>query len=214
VPHECVHAALSPSHIHLTDPANHNLPCVSDGRQARVLGDLFVGNARGGLQFVSESAQATAEHKPHPRAKLGLGQDKPRGAFGAGELFANRPNEFRVRAQMRIPTIEADIRLTMVPASMARRPSLASSLRLFEASAPIPPIWNPIELKFAKPQSASVAMVNERGSRVTFIDPRNENATSSLRTMRVPSKLPMAAQSCQGMPITQATGANAQPKTC
>ena len=97
---------------------------------------------------------------------------------------------------------------------MARMPSRASSLRLLGASAPIPPIWMPMELKLAKPHSANVAMVNERGSSVAFIGPRNENATSSLSTMRVPSRLPMLAQSCHGTPITQATGANTQPKIC
>ncbi len=38
------------------------------------------------------------------------------------------------------PTIDADIRLAMVPASMARKPSFANSERLFGASAPMPPI--------------------------------------------------------------------------
>ena len=40
----------------------------------------------------------------------------------------------------RIPTIEADIRFAIVPAIMARKPSLASSPRLFGASALMPPI--------------------------------------------------------------------------
>ncbi len=40
----------------------------------------------------------------------------------------------------KMPTIEADMRLAMVPAIMARKPSLASSPRLFGASALMPPI--------------------------------------------------------------------------
>jgi hypothetical protein len=40
----------------------------------------------------------------------------------------------------KMPTIEADIRFAMVPAIMARNPSLASSLRLLGASALMPPI--------------------------------------------------------------------------
>jgi hypothetical protein len=40
----------------------------------------------------------------------------------------------------RIPTIDADIRFAMVPAIMARKPSLASSPRLLGASALMPPI--------------------------------------------------------------------------
>jgi hypothetical protein len=39
-----------------------------------------------------------------------------------------------------IPAIDADIRFAIVPASMARTPSLASSPRLFGARAPMPPI--------------------------------------------------------------------------
>ena len=38
------------------------------------------------------------------------------------------------------PTMEADIRLAMVPQSMARMPSWARSERLLGASAPMPPI--------------------------------------------------------------------------
>src|ERR1022692_1074251 len=38
-----------------------------------------------------------------------------------------------------MPAIEADIRLAMVPASMARMPRRASSPRLLGASAPMPP---------------------------------------------------------------------------
>ena len=39
-----------------------------------------------------------------------------------------------------MPAMEADIRFAMVPASMARIPSRASSPFLFGASAPMPPI--------------------------------------------------------------------------
>jgi hypothetical protein len=39
-----------------------------------------------------------------------------------------------------IPAIDADIKFAIVPASMARTPSRASSLRLFGARAPMPPI--------------------------------------------------------------------------
>src|SRR5689334_20698808 len=60
-------------------------------------------------------------------------------------------------------TIDADIRFAMVPASMARKPSFANSERLLGASAPMPPIWMPIDEKFAKPQRAKVAIVTERG---------------------------------------------------
>ena len=59
----------------------------------------------------------------------------------------------------------------------------------------MPPICIPMELKLAKPQSAKVAMVNDRGSSAALCGPSMEKATSSLSTMRVPSRFPMAAQS-------------------
>ena len=72
-----------------------------------------------------------------------------------------------------MPAIDADIRFAIVPASIARMPSRASSPFLFGASAPMPPIWIPMELRFAKPQSANVAMVNERGSSAAFMRPEH-----------------------------------------
>ncbi len=43
-----------------------------------------------------------------------------------------------------------------------------------QARAPMPPIWMPIELKFANPQRANVAMVKDFGSRVAFSGPSCE----------------------------------------
>src|SRR5436305_13510331 len=90
-----------------------------------------------------------------------LGRDSFLSCFLPGFLWTH----------VNIPTTEADIRLAIVPASIARIPNLASWLRCSGARAPIPPIWMPMELKFAKPQSAKVAMVNERGSSVAFNAP-------------------------------------------
>ena len=52
----------------------------------------------------------------------------------------------------------------MVPANMARTPSLAKSLRRSGTSAPMPPICIPMEPRLAKPHNAKVAMVKERGA--------------------------------------------------
>src|SRR5260370_24253 len=79
--------------------------------------------------------------------------------------------QYKLVYEIRIPAIEADIRFAIVPASMARKPSLANSPRLFGARAPMPPIWIPIELKLAKPHKAKVAMVNERGSSALLMVP-------------------------------------------
>ena len=66
------------------------------------------------------------------------------------------------------------MKLASVPANIARRPSRARSWRRFGASAPMPPIWMPIELKFAKPHSAKVAIVNDFGSSVALSGPSCE----------------------------------------
>ena len=50
--------------------------------------------------------------------------------------------------------MHADMKFAMVPAAMALSPSRARSDFRVGASAPIPPIWMAIELKFAKPASA------------------------------------------------------------
>src|SRR5215204_592835 len=55
----------------------------------------------------------------------------------------------------RNPAIVAVMKLASVPANIARKPSLARSCRRVGASPPMPPICMPIELKFAKPQSAN-----------------------------------------------------------
>ena len=47
---------------------------------------------------------------------------------------------------------------------MARNPSRARSCLRSGASAPMPPIWMPTELRLAKPHSANVAIVNDTGS--------------------------------------------------
>src|SRR5258708_29483484 len=115
----------------------------------------------------------------------------------------------------RKPAIVAVMKFASVPANMARRPSRARSCRRFGASAPMPPIWLPIELKFAKPHSANVAIVIDLGSRTFCLikSPSAAYATNSLSTMRVPSRLPIVAASFHGTPILHATGEKTQPKT-
>ena len=63
------------------------------------------------------------------------------------------------------------MRLAMVPASMARTPNLARSLRRSGTSAPMPPICMPMEPRLANPQRAKVAMVKERGESMTLCAP-------------------------------------------
>ena len=78
---------------------------------------------------------------------------------------------WQLHAYSSIPAIVAVRKLANVPASIARRPSRARSWRRSGASAPMPPIWMPIELKLAKPHSANVAIVNDFGSSVVLERP-------------------------------------------
>src|ERR1700733_12016069 len=72
---------------------------------------------------------------------------------------------------MSIETMLADMRLAMVPASMARRPRRARSLRRLGTRAPMPPICMPMEPMFAKPQRAKVAMEKVRGASEDLMAP-------------------------------------------
>src|SRR5579864_5719953 len=91
------------------------------------------------------------------RWPFGLAQGEQATALQSGLRPQGNSGHFSM-----IPTIEADIRFAIVPASMARMPRRASSGFLLGASAPMPPICIPMELRFAKPQSANVAIVNDR----------------------------------------------------
>ena len=71
-------------------------------------------------------------------------------------------------------TMAADIRLAIVPASIARNPSRARSFLRFGASAPMPPICIPMELKFANPHRANVAIVKDRKSSEDFCAPSSD----------------------------------------
>src|SRR5216684_8236825 len=208
-------AALHPRDFDAINLADNELPGVADCGGAREVRDFCVRNAGGSGEFIGESAEAGAEDERDFWTELGFFLNEAGGRFGADELRVcfRRGRTFCRGTHVRIPTMQADIRLAMVPASMARMPNLASWLRCSGASAPMPPIWMPIELKFAKPQRANVAMANVRGSSEPFIRPSCPKATNSLITMRVPSRLPIFAASCHGTPISHATGAKIQPKT-
>ena len=102
----------------------------------------------------------------------------------AARTITNRSGD---RCQSRNPAIVAVMKLARVPANIARSPSRARSCRRFGASAPMPPIWMPIELKLAKPQSAKVAIVNDCGSSDLL---RAARAARRRRTRSAPSACP------------------------
>ena len=81
------------------------------------------------IEFVGEGTEPRAKDESDFRAQLGFFLDEARGGFSASELCVRRGGIFCCRAHVRIPTMQADMRLAMVPASIARSPSLASSPR-------------------------------------------------------------------------------------
>ena len=108
---------------------------------------LFVRNRHRFAERRGKVAEAGTEHDRH-----------------AGHIAHPRLNGFRrvvhfvvvghagrPGAHSRKPAIVAVMKLASVPANIARRPSRARSWRRPGASAPMPPIWMPMELKFAKP---------------------------------------------------------------
>src|SRR6266536_2993255 len=82
---------------------------------------------------------------------------------------AGAPRALRLNVYSKNPAMVAVMKFASVPANIARSPRRARSWRRLGASAPMPPIWMPMELKFANPQSAKVAMVNDFGSIDAFI---------------------------------------------
>ena len=122
-----MHAPLHGCNGDISHFADHHAPRVSDGRRARKVRDFFVVDARGVREFIGERTEAAAEHQADARTQLRLRQNKFCGAVGAQKILTwfcfCRPGCAHFR---NIPTIEADIRFAIVPASIARMPNLAS----------------------------------------------------------------------------------------
>src|SRR6266567_3704402 len=226
-------APLHPGHRDRPHFSDDQLAGMTDRGRLRKVRNFRVRNFRRAREFVRKSAQTRAKNQCNLRPESRFGKNKLGGAPRAFEFLGSSacsrhrgrcairtsaascsPLALRFWTHVNIPTMEADIKLAIVPASMARMPNFASWPRCSGASAPMPPICMPMELKLAKPQSANVAIVKVRGSSVLLIAPSCWNATSSLITMRVPRRFPMAPHSFHGMPITHATGAKSQPKIC
>jgi hypothetical protein len=137
---------------------------------------------------------------PHHRLAF---RKKPRVAF---LLRLTRPAAWQKNQRSMSPTIAAESRLAIVPVIMARIPRRASSDFLLRASAPMPPIWMPMELKFAKPQSAKVAMVNERGARMECLVPWHANHHAAGREPAMNSGKATVGQVDQGNKGNQHSG--------
>src|ERR1700692_894352 len=89
-------------------------------------------------KFVGESAQSAAQHNRHTRYAACL----------RANIIARRPH------YSSMPAMQPALKFAMVPAATAFNPSRARCDLRMGASAPIPPIWMAMELKFANPHNA------------------------------------------------------------
>src|SRR2546422_7531891 len=129
--------------------------------------DLLVGDAHRVSDRVGHVGEARPQHDGD--ARLELAQTVCDDIRGRADGTA--PRSPLPVSHNRIPANVADRKFATVPAIMARNPSRARSCLRSGTSAPMPPIWMPTELIFAKPHSANVAMVNDTGSSCARIGP-------------------------------------------
>ncbi len=108
--------------------------------------------------------------------------------------------------------MQAERKFARVPASKARKPRRARSARRSGASA------DPAELDADRAEIREAAKGERRDRERARVERRlsigqaARKAINSLRTARVPSRLPTAVQSRHGTPSRYAAGASAQPK--
>ncbi len=120
-------------------------PVAGDGGGGEVR-DLREGDGHRLLEGVGEGPEAGAEDDPD------RGRERRARADGGGRLV--EPREEGRSAHSSIPARVALMKAARFPASIARRPRRAMSLRRSGARPPMPPIWMPMLEKFAKPRSA------------------------------------------------------------
>src|ERR1051325_1297594 len=183
-------------HGHALEPAGDQQAFVPGHAGLGKSRDRVVLNANRIDDFVGKESETRAEHDGDARPEFS--QAPRHRLYRCCDRSLRSRSSLRSAAcfrQSRIPASVAERKLASVPAIMARKPSRARSCLRSGARAPMPPIWMPIELRLAKPQSANVAnlssigiqielrlakpqsanvaMVNDSGSRLAFIVPRS-----------------------------------------
>ena len=127
----------------------------------RPVRNVVVVESNGSASRVGERAEPGAEHD----GDVG-GSPQPRPREQVGRLV----DPIEVMSVMRLDATAESPAITRTRNSRACRPpsrgcrGARGRAAASGTSAPMPPIWMPIEEKFAKPHSANVAMVNDRGS--------------------------------------------------
>src|SRR5262249_18819894 len=196
----------------LPDAPEHQLPGVPDDSAAHgEVRDAPVGHRDPVRQPLRESAQSRPEDQSDPRRRSRLLPDEVRGRVEAADK--TRVAHFTTPSSQISPAMAAVMKDTRDPASSARNPSRARSDLRVGARPPMPPIWMPIEEKFAKPQRAKVAInfpFSESCPTTSFII---EKAKNSLITVLFAIRLPTMAASSFGAPSRIARGPRTQPKT-
>ncbi len=129
--------------VQLTQFSEHQFSRMSRGGRYGPARNLGVGDGNRIGQFIGERAQSAAQHDGDVRFAPGdaHGCRRPRAAFCQSGYKS-------------MPAMQADMKFAMVPAATAFRPMRARSDLRLGASAPMPPIWIAMELRFAKPHSA------------------------------------------------------------
>jgi len=120
--------------------ADNELPGVADCGGAREVRDFCVRNAGGSGEFIGEGAEAGARTSAIFGRSLFFSDERAAASARTNSAFAFAAKTFCRGTHVRIPTMQAEHQVAMVPASMARMPNLASWLRCSGASAPMPPI--------------------------------------------------------------------------
>ena len=144
-----MHAPLLAEHGHAADEACHEAAGVPRDGAGRHRGQIGEGHRAGVLERVRERPEPRAEDEGHLRPRrAGPVEGRP-------ELVregVRRPREGR--GHRNIPAIVAVIQEAKAPPIMARSAMRERSFLRPSAIAPMPPIWMPIDAKFAKPQRA------------------------------------------------------------
>src|SRR5882672_12795006 len=159
-------AAALLEHGNAFERSRHQLAFVPHDTRLGKPRDVGVRDAHGVLHFLAEESQARSQHDRH--AGPALSEPASHRVGGGADLCFTRGGRLGHNS---MPASVAERKLASVPAIIARKPSLARSCLRLGASAPMPPIWMPTELRFAKPHSANVAMVNDTGSSVALSVP-------------------------------------------
>ncbi len=125
-----VRASCHHRDVELAQFAEDQLAQVPDGRGDGPAGNLGVGNGDGVGEFVGERTESAAQHDGDARLAPGH-------VANMGDRFVH----FLSRSgYSSMPAMHADMKLAMVPAATAFKPSRARSDLRFGASAPMPPI--------------------------------------------------------------------------